>query len=264
MRGLGTLPKAHLHLHLTGAMRPSTLLDLAGRDGMTVPPPFPAGVRGSWADFQTRYDRARSVIRTSADIVRVVTEAAADDAADGCGWLEIQLDPTCYAPVLGGARAAVEAVLAAAAQACIPTGWWWRRVGGAREITPSSWRGWLGSTPMTASWDSGCPTTSGWDTRRSSNRPSASRPKRGCWQCRTADFSPALIMSVTAWNCSAPAGSVTGPQRLLILVCWSCWCSETWGGGVPDFVSTAGRTRVVRRAGARVARRRGGGGAGDR
>ena len=111
MRGLGTLPKAHLHLHLTGAMRPSTLLDLAGRDGMTVPPPFPAGVRGSWADFQTRYDRARSVIRTSADIVRVVTEAAADDAADGCGWLEIQLDPTCYAPVLGGARAAVEAVL---------------------------------------------------------------------------------------------------------------------------------------------------------
>lgn len=122
MRGLGTLPKAHLHLHLTGAMRPSTLLDLAGRDGMTVPPPFPAGVRGSWADFQTRYDRARSVIRTSADIVRVVTEAAAVDAADGCGWLEIQLDPTCYAPVLGGARAAVEAVLAAAAQACIPTG----------------------------------------------------------------------------------------------------------------------------------------------
>ena len=29
-------------------------------------------------------------------------EAATDDAADGCGWLEIQVDPTSYAPFVGG------------------------------------------------------------------------------------------------------------------------------------------------------------------
>ena len=29
MRDLGTLPKAHLHLHLTGGMRPATLVELA-------------------------------------------------------------------------------------------------------------------------------------------------------------------------------------------------------------------------------------------
>ncbi|MCA1672391.1 MAG: adenosine deaminase, partial [Actinobacteria bacterium] len=122
MRGLALLPKAHLHLHLTGAMRPSTLRELADRAGLPVPPPLPAGVFGSWAAFQARYDAARSVIRNAADVVRVVTDAAADDAADGCGWLEIQVDPTSYASVLGGIRDALEAVLTAAAQACIPTG----------------------------------------------------------------------------------------------------------------------------------------------
>ncbi|MGH3914060.1 MAG: adenosine deaminase [Pseudonocardiaceae bacterium] len=118
----GVLPKAHLHLHLVGSMRSSTLRELAERAGVPVPPPWPAGVVGSWADFQTRYDTARSVIRTAEDIVRVVTEAAADDAADGCGWLEIQVDPTSYAPMFGGVRGVVEAVLTAAARACIPIG----------------------------------------------------------------------------------------------------------------------------------------------
>lgn len=121
MRVLALLPKAHLHLHLTGAMRPTTLRELARRAGLPVPPALPAGMVGAWGDFQARYDAARSVIRSAADVTRVVCEAAADDAADGCGWLEIQVDPTSYAPVLGGVRAALEAVLAAAAHACIPT-----------------------------------------------------------------------------------------------------------------------------------------------
>ncbi|MGH3906061.1 MAG: adenosine deaminase [Pseudonocardiaceae bacterium] len=121
MRDLGVLPKAHLHLHLTGAMRSATLRELAERAGVPVPAPWPAGVVGSWADFQARYDAARSVIRTGADIARIVTEAAADDAAEGCGWLEIQVDPTSYASVLGSVPAALEAVLAGAEQACIPT-----------------------------------------------------------------------------------------------------------------------------------------------
>ena len=33
LRPLAALPKAHLHLHLTGAMRHGTLVDLAGSTG---------------------------------------------------------------------------------------------------------------------------------------------------------------------------------------------------------------------------------------
>jgi adenosine deaminase len=102
-------------------MRPTTLAALAARDGVDVPPPLPTTV-GTWADFQHRYDTARTVIRTPADVHRVVTEAAEDDAADGCGWLEIQVDPTSYAPVFGGLAPALEAVIDAARQAPVPTG----------------------------------------------------------------------------------------------------------------------------------------------
>lgn len=118
---LRTLPKAHLHLHLAGAMRPSTLRELAGSYGVPVPS-HDARVLRDWSQFQELYDAARAVIRTPGDIARVVTEAAADDAADGCGWLELQVDPTSYAPVLGGLRETLEAVLTAAASAPIPVG----------------------------------------------------------------------------------------------------------------------------------------------
>lgn len=118
MRGL---PKAQLHLHLTGAMRPATLHELAGHHGIAVPPPLPA-TSGTWADFQDRYDASRQAIRTPADIARVIAEAAEDDAADGCGWLEIQVDPTSYAPVFGGLRQTLEAVLDGARRAPTPTG----------------------------------------------------------------------------------------------------------------------------------------------
>lgn len=42
---------------------------------------------------------------------RIVDEAAADDAAEGSGRLEIQVDPTSYAPFLGGLTPALEIVL---------------------------------------------------------------------------------------------------------------------------------------------------------
>lgn len=115
MRDLRLLPKANLHLHLTGSMRPSTAAELAARYGVELPGVLDQGRVYGWWAFQARYDAAREAVRSAADIARVIREAVADDAADGAGWTEIQVDPTSYADRLGGLEAVLEAVLDAAA-----------------------------------------------------------------------------------------------------------------------------------------------------
>ncbi|AKU17846.1 adenosine deaminase [Luteipulveratus mongoliensis] len=129
-RSTTTLPKAHLHLHFTGSMRISTLRDLADKHGLRLPeallaawPPHLSGMdeRG-WFRFQRLYDAARACVRDEDDMRRIVREAAEDDAAEGSRWLEIQVDPTSYAPHLGGLTPTLEIVLDEAEQASKDTG----------------------------------------------------------------------------------------------------------------------------------------------
>jgi adenosine deaminase len=122
---LSALPKAHLHLHLTGAMRHSTLVELAERHGVALPPALTeewppelstADERG-WFRFQRLYDTARSVLRTPDDLQRLVREIAEDERAEGSGWLELQADPSGFAAMYGGITAFTELLLDAAGKA---------------------------------------------------------------------------------------------------------------------------------------------------
>jgi adenosine deaminase len=129
MRDLNLLPKAHLHLHFTGSMRVATLAELAQAAGVRLPRVLlagdpvrlPADERG-WFRFQRLYDAARACVRSEAAMRRIVAEAATDDAAEGSGRLEIQVDPTSYAPFVGGVTPALEIVLDAARATSASTG----------------------------------------------------------------------------------------------------------------------------------------------
>jgi adenosine deaminase len=129
-RDLSALPKAHLHLHLTGAMRHSTMVELAGAHGVTLPPALTeewpprlaATDERGWFRFQRLYDLARSVLRRPEDVYRLVRETAEDEAAEGSGWLELQADPSGYAVRFGGITAFTELLLDAAAAASRATG----------------------------------------------------------------------------------------------------------------------------------------------
>ena len=118
-RPVGLLPKAHLHLHFTGSMRLATLMELARKHGIRLPdaltgswpPVLSLEDERGWFRFQRLYDMARACVRDESDMRRIVREAAADDAAEGSRWLEIQVDPTSYAPFVGGLTPALEIIL---------------------------------------------------------------------------------------------------------------------------------------------------------
>jgi adenosine deaminase len=130
VRPVATLPKAHLHLHFTGSMRHATLVELADRDGIRLPPALVeewppqlvATDEKGWFRFQRLYDVARSVLRTEADVRRLVLEAAEDDARDGSVWTEIQVDPSGYGARFGGITAFTDLVIDAARDATERTG----------------------------------------------------------------------------------------------------------------------------------------------
>ncbi|MEU6742693.1 adenosine deaminase [Streptosporangium sandarakinum] len=124
-RPLRALPKAHLHLHFTGSMRHTTLVELARGHGLHLPdalvqdwpPKLRATDERGWFRFQRLYDIARSVLQREDDVYRLLREAAEDEAAEGSRWLEIQVDPSGYAHRFGGLTPTLELMLDAARKA---------------------------------------------------------------------------------------------------------------------------------------------------
>ncbi|MDP1859800.1 MAG: adenosine deaminase [Gemmatimonadaceae bacterium] len=98
---LEQLPKAELHCHLDGSLRPSTMLDLA-REYKVVMPRDDADALGDFMlvrdaanleDYLTRFDTTLSVMQTADSLDRVAYELAEDAAREGVRYLEVRFAP---------------------------------------------------------------------------------------------------------------------------------------------------------------------------
>jgi adenosine deaminase len=116
-RSLAALPKAHLHLHLDGAIRERTLRELSAQRGAD-PPVLPRGKRyPSFDVFMQAITACHDVLSSAAGLSRIVSEVVEDAAADGAVWVEVSAWPGLFEGRLGPERDAVRLVLDAGRQA---------------------------------------------------------------------------------------------------------------------------------------------------
>src|SRR3954468_5696871 len=95
-------PKALLHDHLDGGLRPSTIVDLAERVGHELPTTDPVALgewfvaaadSGSLERYLETFAHTVAVMQTEEGLHRVARECALDLAADGVVYAEVRYAP---------------------------------------------------------------------------------------------------------------------------------------------------------------------------
>jgi len=98
---LERLPKAELHCHLDGSVRPATLLELAREYHVTMPRDDAEALReymivrdhSTLEDYLSRFATTLSVMQTAESLERVAYELAEDAAREGVWYLEVRFAP---------------------------------------------------------------------------------------------------------------------------------------------------------------------------
>jgi adenosine deaminase len=104
---LRRFPKAELHVHLDGSLRPATLVALAGPAGVALPSSDPEVVgrfmrvddARDLDDYLMRFEYTIEVLQTPENLERVAYELCEDAARDGIRYMEVR-----YAPRLSTRR----------------------------------------------------------------------------------------------------------------------------------------------------------------
>lgn len=98
------LPKAELHVHLDGCLRPDTMLALAREAGVKLPADTPEGLAralhvrdaNSLEEYLERYDVTLAVMQTPAALECIAYEFVVDSAADGVVYTEARYCPALH------------------------------------------------------------------------------------------------------------------------------------------------------------------------
>src|SRR5438128_8048349 len=122
-------PKAELHVHLDGCLRPQTMLDLARSQGIRLPADTPEAlaralsVQGSRSleEYLAKYEITLSVMQTAQALERIAYEFVVDAAAENVRYVEVRYSPALHRPALTLTEA-VEAPLRGLGRAAAETG----------------------------------------------------------------------------------------------------------------------------------------------
>jgi len=95
------LPKAELHVHLDGSVRPRTMIELARAQGVTLTTTDEHALAGymhvtdarNLVDYLARFDVTLSVMQTPDALERCTYELIADGAAENVRYMEIRYSP---------------------------------------------------------------------------------------------------------------------------------------------------------------------------
>jgi adenosine deaminase len=98
---LERLPKAELHVHLDGSLRPETMLELAARHGKRLPANDAEQLRAymhvqdasNLVEYLDRFAVTLSVMQTAAALERIAFELAEDLARENVRYAEIRYSP---------------------------------------------------------------------------------------------------------------------------------------------------------------------------
>src|ERR1041385_4989179 len=102
---LRQLPKAELHIHLDGCLRPATMIELARKAKVELPASG-AEALGKWMlvddardleDYLKRFDVTIALLQDPDAIERVAYEMVEDARADGLRYFEVRYCPTLSA-----------------------------------------------------------------------------------------------------------------------------------------------------------------------